>query len=244
MRKLLAAVAAVMSVYIAGHADTDRHGCLVRRTDTDAISLVFAADSAFDGGDTILAALANAGVKGSFFFTGNFLRLRHGVAAARRCIEQGHYVGPHSDGHILLAQWDGDRTPLVSADSAIADIRRNMRTLAYIGVDTAAARYVLPPYEWCAAIHSQAYATQGLTTINITPGTGTYRDYTTPGMAEYASSQLMETQLIETARSGALKGAIIIVHPGTDTLRTDKFYNRLPAIIDSLTRCGYRFDRF
>ena len=62
-------------------------------------------------------------------------------------------------------------------------------------------------------------------------------------MAEYHSTDSIISQLFEYEREHTLNGVILIVHPGTQDLRTDKLYLRLPDIIDSLTILGYRFDR-
>ena len=84
----------------------------------------------------------------SKFFTGNFLRDPANAAVIRRVVDGGHYVGPHSDRHILLADWDRARTTLVDADSMMADLYANYGELARFGVMLEESRHVLPPFEW------------------------------------------------------------------------------------------------
>ena len=56
----------------------------------------------------------------------------------------------------------------------------------------------------------------------------------------------MLAQLWDFERQNGLNGAIIILHLGTQDIRTDKLYRHLPGILDSLKARGYspyRIDR-
>lgn len=218
----------------------DRHGLTVRLAPPDRrVYFVFSADSAFEGAPLALDAMRQRGCKGSFFFTGRFLRDPAHDSIVARIISEGHYVGPHSDGHLLLADWDDSRTPLVTVDSLLTDTHANLRALAQHGVNTAGVIWYLPPYEWAASIHADAISRMGMTPIAPTPGILTYRDYTTPDMAEYHSSDEIFRQLLDYERAHTLSGAIVIIHLGTHPLRTDKFYRRFPALLDTLISRGY-----
>lgn len=252
MRRLFIALAASVALAVGAAALSpephavrrDRHGAVVGiDTDSRVIHLIFTADSMFEGGPHILDVLADRGVKASFFFTGNFLRDSIHDRIVRRTIADGHYVGPHSNRHILLADWDDNRTPFVTADSAVDDMEDNYAELKRFGITSAEARYIVPPYEWYNRIHVEAYRHAGMTAVSPSPGIQTYRDYTTPDMADYHTSDSMWRQLMERERTHGLNGAIIIVHPGTQDIRTDKFYYRLGDIIDTLRVRGYRFAR-
>ncbi len=219
----------------------DRYGCTVRGD--SGIYLLFSADSMFEGGTQVLDALDRAGIKGNFFFTGNFLRDSVNASVIRRVVAEGHYVGPHSDGHILLAAWDRNRTSLVTPDSLLADLRRNYSELSRFGVDSCRARVVLPPYEWCAAEHVRAYRSAGYEPINPTPGIETYRDYTVPGTPEYRTAQFLVEQLYDYEARRGLQGAFIIIHAGTEDARPDKLYSHLSAILERLAQ-KYEFRTF
>lgn len=252
MRRLLALAAAAAAIGVAAAVPAglddnpavrhDRFGCVVATdTLTPVVHLVFSADSMFEGAPTAIDAMRRRGVRASFFFTGNFLRDSANDAVVRRIIADGHYVGPHSDRHLLLADWDGRRTTLVSADSLLRDLDRNYAELQRHGVSRSDARIALPPYEWCNAMQAAAYRSAGVTPVNPTPEIETYRDYTLPGMPEYKTSAEMLGQLYAYERARGLNGAIIILHLGTRDERTDKLYDHLGAIIDTLTVRGYRF---
>lgn len=222
----------------------DRYGCMIRHNVGDReIHFIFSADSMFEGGSYALDVLDSTGIKASFFFTGNFLRDSANAPIIRRVINSGHYLGPHSDGHILLCDWDEARTTLVDADSLLLDLDRNFAELARFGVSRDSALYVLPPFEWCNAMHGEAYKKAGYKPVQPSPGILTYRDYTTPDMKEYHSSERMLTQLYEFERKKGLDGVMLILHLGTQSIRADKLYHHLPSIIDSLTTLGYKFAR-
>ncbi|MGN0223142.1 MAG: polysaccharide deacetylase family protein [Muribaculaceae bacterium] len=223
----------------------DRHGAMVcHNASQRVIYPVFSADSLCEGLPFILQTLEQRGLQASFFFTGNFLRDSTHQQLIQRVIAGGHYVGGHSDRHLQLAEWDDQRTARVTIDSMLCDVDDNLRLLAAEwGIPEDSCRWFLPPFEWINAEQSAALRQRGLKVINPTPGIQIYRDYTVPGMAEYHSSDSIITQLFEYERANTLNGVILIVHPGTQDLRTDKLYLRLPQIIDSLSAMGYRFSR-
>lgn len=228
-----------------GHAVcTDRHGCVVRfDADSPVVHLVFSADSMFEGGEYAVGVLDSMDVKASFFFTGNFLREPSNRAIVERIIRDGHYVGSHSNRHLLLADWDRDRTPLVTVDSLLHDLDSSYVELGCFGIRREETCYTLPPYEWCNAIHAEAYRSAGLTPVQPTPGVETYRDYTVPTMAEYRTAEWMFDQIFDYEKKHTLNGAIVIIHLGTWNERPDKLYHRLPAIIDGLRQHGYSLHR-
>lgn len=244
---LLAAAALMLSAATSpasGHDALDRQGCTVRiDTLRPAVRLIFSADSMFEGGPYALDVLREKGARASFFFTGNFLRDSANRAIVESVIADGHYIGPHGDRHILLADWDDARTQLIAPDSMLADWNANYRELARFGVERDSALFVLPSYEWCNAAQTAAMRAAGLRPVNIIPGVDTYRDYTTPGMPDYKTSEYMLRQLWEFEAFRGLNGAVVILHLGTQDARTDKLYRHLPEIIDTLRSRGYTIER-
>lgn len=218
----------------------DAHDVFVRLdTLKPEIYFIFSADSMFEGAPVALDALQQRNLKASFFFTGNFLRDTVHTPLIRHIISQGHYVGPHSDRHILLADWKRNRPSLVTPDSLADDLRANFAELARFGITPDAVPFALPPYEWCNSQQAHTYRALGLVPLNPTPEIETYRDYTTPDMAEYWSAEQMLDQLFSYEEAHNLNGAIIIIHLGTQDARTDKLYHHLPAILDTLISRGY-----
>ena len=222
----------------------DNWGAVVRlNPDQKVVYLIFSADSMFGGGEKVLKTLADNKIKGSFFLTGNFLRMKEHEDITRKIIERGHYVGAHSDKHILYAPWDNREKSLVSADSLARDIKDNYTELARFDITPAMAPWYLPPYEWYNKESVNVTAWLGLKTINFTPGTATPADYTTPDMKNYRSSSQLINSLFEFEKKEGLNGAVILIHPGVEESRTDRLYDRLDEIIKRLKRLGYKFDR-
>lgn len=206
------------------------------------IYLVFSADEAFEGAPVILDALAKHQAKASFFLTGNCLRTPLYMPVIRRIIKDGHYVGGHSDNHLLYAPWDDRSQLLVSPDSLLTDLSLNIRELNKFGIEMNEGDFYLPPYEWYNKRSVNLVEQAGLVTINYTPGIPTAADYTTPDMKNYRSSQTLIDRLYDFERQNTLNGTIILIHPGTHPDRTDKLYNRLDEIIARLKYKGYEFD--
>lgn len=208
------------------------------RTDTTKkeISLVFTADEFADGLPAITRVLQQQKVKASFFFTGRFYA-QHDV---RALIRQGHYLGPHSDQHLLYCDWNKRDSLLVTAAEFRDDMKRCLAKMSKAGVDTAEVRYYIPPYEWWNSTIAAWSAEMGLQIVNFTPGTGSNADYTYPEMgAAYKSSAAILASI--SRFKGGLNGVILLIHAGTDPRRKDKLYDHLDELITSLKKQGYSF---
>jgi peptidoglycan/xylan/chitin deacetylase (PgdA/CDA1 family) len=225
--------------------EKDTQGATVRmNADRKVVYLIFSADEAFEGAAPILASLEKHQAKASFFLTGNCLRKKAFEPLIRQIIRSGHYAGGHSDNHLLYASWDDRRQSLVTPDSLVADFRKNMAELQKYGIDSLQTPYFLPPYEYYNKEHVHLIESLGQTVVNYTPGLRTAADYTTPDMPNYRSSQELIDQLFSYEAENGLNGAIILIHPGTQDVRTDKLYLRLDEIISRLQAKGYVLERF
>lgn len=225
----------------------DRYGCIIRGDTTQRkIALVFTADEYGEGAPFILDALSDYGVKGSFFLTGNYLRNAENTIPLKRLVADGHYLGPHSDRHLLYCDWDKRDSLLVSKVVFDADLRANYAELAKWGIDKTAASVFMPPYEWYNRSIVEWTEAQGGQLVNFTPGLRTAADYTYPEMGDrYADSDTLYEQVLtyEAQQPNGLNGYVLLIHLGTDPRRKDKFYHRLPALIEALVTRGYAFER-
>lgn len=220
----------------------DDRGAVVRVNPAEKnIYLSFSADEVLNGGEFILNVLKKHKIKGNFFLTGNCLRAPEFKELIERMVAEGHYVGGHSDKHVLYADWGAARPTLMSADSIITDIRANFAELAKFGIKAEDALWYLPPYEHYNKENVDILNTLGLKVCNYTPGTATPADYTTPDMKNYKSSQVLIDALYKFEKENGLNGAIILIHPGIHESRTDRLYYRLDEIIKNLKRKGYSF---
>lgn len=218
-----------------------RNGGVVRTDPSKKqISLVFSAHEWSDGAEAILRTLDRNGIKGAFFFTGDFYREHPDLI--KRIKDNGHYLGSHSDKHLLYMPWDRPDSMLVTHSEFDADIKACYAEMARQGIASADAPVFMPPYEYYNDSIS-AWARQlGLQLINPTPACRSYVDYTVPSEEAYASSRQIYDNIMAAEKNGKLTGAIMLVHLGTDPQRSDKFYDsQLQRAITALKKKGYSF---
>ena len=209
------------------------------------IALIFTGGDFVDGGPHIRAVLAKKGIKAGFFFTGDFYRSPEKRELIRGLAADGHYLGPHSDKHLLYCSWEDRSKTLVTKDEFERDILANYEVMTEFGIRKEDAPYFIPPYEWYNTKIVEWSAGLGLTLFNFTPGTSSNADYTTPDMKEYLSSEEIYRRILayEKKDPKGLNGFILLIHIGTAPERTDKLYLRLDNLIDELSRHGYAFVR-
>jgi len=221
-------------------------GAIVRG-DTSAreLALVFTGDEHADGGDHIAGVLERQQVKGSFFFTGNFYRKPEFSSIIRTLAEQGHYLGAHSDRHLLFCDWENRDSLLVSYETFHKDLLNNYQAMHPFGIAREDARFFLPPFEWYNDSISRWTGTLGFVLINFTQGTLSHADYTVPGTPGYRSSREIYDSIMdfESREPGGLNGFILLIHVGTVPERKDKFYLHLEELVSELKSKGYRLKR-
>jgi hypothetical protein len=85
----------------------------------------------------------------------------------------------------------------------------------------------------------------GLKLINVSTGTKTNQDWTIPekGKPYYSSDFLMKDLMSYEKRMG-MNGYILLIHPGTDPARKDKFYLRIDSILTFIEKKNYSFHSF
>ncbi|WP_240965745.1 polysaccharide deacetylase family protein [Pseudoflavitalea sp. G-6-1-2] len=236
----------LMSVAATAQSQQVVQGAIIRAdTTVKRMAIVFTADEFGDGADTIINTLKQENVKASFFFTGRFYRAKPFKSAIRRLKEQGHYLGPHSDQHLLYCDWTKRDSLLVTQQQFSKDLRKNYAAMARFGIAKSDAHFFLPPFEWYNNTIAEWTKAEGLQLINFTPGTLSNADYTTPDMKNYRSTEVVLNSIKKYAQGNAagLNGFILLLHFGTDPKRPDKLYNRLPELIRFLKYNGYQLVR-
>lgn len=229
----------------AGKVVIDEQGAIVRgNVSKKELTLVLTGDTFADGGDRILQTLRRHNIKASFFFTGRFYQepdFKNLIVSLR---DEGHYLGAHSDRHLLYADWTKRDSLLVTEEVFKEDLLANYDRMASFGIQKEKATWFLPPYEWYNAEIVRWTEDLGLTLINFSPGTRSTADYTSPEMGErYVSSKEIYNSILEREKTDphGLNGFILLIHIGTDPRRTDKFYDSLPRLLSELKGRGYRF---
>lgn len=214
----------------------------ITRTDPSKkqLTLVFTAADKADGANAIIKTLKKHGIQGGFFFTGEFFELYPEVV--KRLLDEKHYVGSHSYGHLLYMPWGNRDSLLVTRQEFEADMVKSYEALRKAGIEYKDAPVFIPPYEYYNKEISAWTKGMGLQVINYTPGTMTNADYTTPDMKNYRSSKFIYDKIMEVEKREGLNGHLMLIHFGTDDRRTDKFYNGyLDKMIKTLKRKGYDF---
>ena len=158
-------------------------------------------------------------------------------------MKDGHYLGPHSNEHLLYCDWNQRDSLLVSRDEFVNDLLRNYSEMQKAGIKKEEAKFFIPPYEWYNDSIAAWTKDLGLQLINYTPGTKSTADYTYPELKNYRGSEEIYNSIVdhEKKSSSGLNGFILLLHIGTDPKRTDKFYKRLPELIKNLKAKGYQF---
>lgn len=211
-------------------------------TNEKKIALVFTADEFADDGENIKNTLDANHVKASFFLTGRGYRNTKFNKLIKSLKQNGNYLGPHSNAHLLYADWAKRDSLLVTEKQFKLDLIENYKAMEKFGIKTVDAPYFLPPYEW----YNQKIAdwTHDLDKqlINFTAGTRSNADYTYPELGKaYRTNEEIYQSIVkyEKSNENGLNGFILLLHLGTDPRRKDKFHHRLPELLKYLKQNGY-----
>lgn len=208
------------------------------------LSLVFTGGWHSEGADYILKVLREKNVKGGMFVTGNYLRNSANYNNIVTMINEGHYLGAHSNNHPHLVKSFSGPT-LISKSAYFADLDKNFVELAKFGIAKDNAEYFIPPSETYNTTIAKWTEEYGLILFKHTDGTRTNGDYTDPSMRGYLSSQRILSHIWSTERNdpNGLNGHMMLIHLGVGPKRTDKFYYHMPKLIDDLRAKGYELVR-
>ena len=219
----------------------------ITRMDTTKreIYLCFTAHDFTDGFGIITNTLSDHEIKASFFLTGDFCRMPGNEKIISRLKNDGHYIGPHSDKHLLYCSWENRDSLLVTENDFLSDLKDNYIALEGMGISKNEAKVFLPPYEWYNDSIAGWTKKAGIKLVNNSIGTFTNQDWTFPqeGMPYFSSDTLIKN-LLSFEKERGMNGYILLVHPGTDPRRKDKFYLHLNSIITYLENENYSFHSF
>jgi peptidoglycan/xylan/chitin deacetylase (PgdA/CDA1 family) len=207
------------------------------------IALEFTGHGFAEGGEVILDELARHQGKASFFVTGEFLDNPKFRGLVERIVKEGHYLGPHSDKHLLYCSWESDRKTLVSHGAFLQDVRENVAKITRCGVERSQIRYFLPAFEHYNQQIVDWAKELDLTLVNYTPGTRSNADYTGEAEKNFVSSKAIFDSIVakEKHDPDGLNGFLLLLHLGSGPDRKDKFHTRFGALLDGLAGKGYRF---
>lgn len=208
------------------------------------VALVFTGGDFGEGTAPILATLRAERVSASLFVTGGFLRRPDLAKLLQRAVHEGHYVGPHSDQHLLYAPWEDREKSIVSEQQFKQDLKKNIGDLRRVGALPKGQRvFFIPPYEWFNQDQVRWARDMDVTLFNFSPGSGSNRDYLPESDKRFVSSREILRGILEyeSESPDGLKGFILLLHLGAD--RKDKMWLLLPELIGELRKRGYEFVR-
>ena len=205
--------------------------------------MVFTGHEFAEGGNSIATTLEQEKIKASFFFTGTFYNNAKFSSTIQKLKNGHHYLGAHSNEHLLYCDWNDRNKLLVSRSEFELDLAANYDHMTRFNIKKEKASYFLPPYEWYNDTISAWTKDMGFQLVNYTPGTFSHADYTTLKDKNYRSGEIIYNSIInyEQTKPSGLNGFILLMHIGAGPGRTDKFYTRLPALIKYLKEKGYQF---
>jgi peptidoglycan/xylan/chitin deacetylase (PgdA/CDA1 family) len=224
-------------------ATSRSYGGLIRGDSTQKkLALVFTGHEFADGGEFIDQTLTKENVRASFFFTGDFYRNNQFKKIIQQLKSSGNYLGIHGNKHVLCCDWDNRDSLLISSEEFNKDVVSNEKELLRFGIHNN-KKIFLPAYEWYNDSIAGWTNKLGYQLINYTPGTLSHADYTVPLEKNYRSSDVIFQSIkkYEQKHSAGLNGFILLMHIGTGPERTDKFYYRLPQLLQWLKIKGYKF---
>lgn len=221
-----------------------RQGAICRAArNSKEMALVFTGGEFGEGLETLLDELKARQLKAGFFFTGDFFQIEGHQPLIRRLVREGHYLGPHSDEHLLLASWEDERT-LVTKEQFTEDLLRNIDRCVQYGFKRENIRYWIPPYEHINEEVCGWAKPLGITTFNFTRGTLSHTDYAPEGDRAFRPSQIVIESIKEYPRKDphGFNGFILLMHVGAGK-RQDKLHPHFAEIVDFLTNEGYKMIR-
>ena len=241
---LLALTSAIPSAY-SQSLQREPEGAIIRGdTAIKKLALVFTGGDHGNSTAPILDALKERAIKSSFFVTGGYLRQQAHQPLIRRMLDEGHYLGPHSDAHPLYCDWTDRKKSLITKANFTADLEKNIADLRTIGaLKPGQPIYFIPPYEWYNREQAVWCKKLNVRLINFTPGSGSNRDYAPEGNRAFVPSQRIYDDVLAYEQSNAhgLNGFLLLMHLGST--RSDAFHPLIPNLCDELAQRGYEFAR-
>jgi endoglucanase len=207
------------------------------------VALVFTGGDYGEGTKFILDTLHRLHIAAGFFVTGAYLRQSGHRELLQRALREGHYVGLHSDQHLLYCSWEDRQRSLVTELQFRADLQKNIDDLKQLGVLSSEPMYFIPPYEWFNRQQVRWAKDMGVRMFNFSPGSGSNRDYLPESDARFVSSQRILQGILDYEQKDprGLNGYILLLHLGAD--RKDKMFLLLEPLINTLRGRGYEFVR-
>lgn len=209
-----------------------------------ALLLTFDAGSHTDGAVEILDALAGAGVRTTFFLTGEFIRDHPDLV--RRLDAEGHEIGNHTETHLHLTRWEEIRRHETRAGVNRRRLagelaRTNAAFRAVTGHDMAPL-WRSPYGEYNGEILAWAEA-EGWRHVGWTTSLDTLDWVADPNSHLYRSADEIARRLLAFPEHDAhgARGAIVLMHLGSQRPANEQVGRVLTRILTGYQVRGFEF---
>jgi peptidoglycan/xylan/chitin deacetylase (PgdA/CDA1 family) len=209
-------------------------------TENNYLALTFDAGSTTNGADSILQILEKGNVRCTFFLTGDFIKSNPQMVI--KLAGLGHELSNHTYNHPHLTNWEQDRRHTTAGNVDRFFIQQQLQrtdSLYYILLNQHLKPFWRAPYgEFNAAILQWA-AEIGYRHIGWTAECDS-RDWVADRHdVLYLNPEQLYQHWMALEQAGKLKGAIILLHLGTER-KSDFIYPVLAKFIDQLQKKNYQ----
>ncbi|MFQ5720123.1 MAG: polysaccharide deacetylase family protein [Acidobacteriota bacterium] len=206
--------------------------------------LSFDGGSTADGADEILDTLSRAGIRTTFFLTGEFIRDHPDIV--RRIVDDGHEVGNHTDTHPHLTTWEQNRRhrtrPAVTRDWLLDQLTRASDAFLQTTGRAMAPLWRAPYGEINDQILGWA-AAAGWRHVGWTRSLDSLDWVSDPHSSIYRTADQIAARILSLPRKDQWggRGAIVLMHLGTERPHQERIARILPRIVDAYRRLGFDF---
>lgn len=224
---------------------TYAYGGIIRGdTSEKKMSLIFTGGEYGEGAEHILDVLKELDIQSGFFVTGDYLKNESHFPGLHRMVQEGHYLGPHSDSHPLYCPWEDREKTLVTREFFAEDLLKNIEDLREFGaMPPGQPIFFIPPYEWYNEDQSRWSREMDIILFNFTPGSGSNRDWAPEGHRSFVPSEVIVEDILKYEQKDphGMNGFILLLHVGSQ--REDKMHPHVKPLLEALLARGYQFVR-
>ncbi len=210
-------------------------------TKEKVLSLTFDAGSISNGAENILNILKENEIHTTFFLTGRFIRKNIDLTA--EIIENKHEIGNHTYSHPHFTEfedtWKHTTLPNMSRDIVQQELLA-MDSVLYANFNKRSKPFWRAPFGEYNKEILQWAGELGFRHIRWSRHGDTMDWVREEDSALYRSSEQIYENILNMESTGKLKGAILLMHLGTDR-KSDFPYLMLPKLIKYLKEKNYRF---
>jgi peptidoglycan/xylan/chitin deacetylase (PgdA/CDA1 family) len=210
-------------------------------TDQHYLALTFDGGSTATGADSILQILESKRIRSTFFLSGDFIKSYPDLV--KKLAGLGHELSNHTYTHPHLTNWEQSRQHSTADGVDRVFVQRQLQktdSLFYDLLHQHLKSYWRAPYGEFNSLILQWAAEIGYRHIGWTKECDS-RDWVADPQSElYLSPEQFYQYFMTLEQAGKLKGAILLLHLGTER-KSEFIFSALEKLIDQLQTKNYQF---